>query len=145
VTKRYRVAVLGAPSDAGRVEVGLRVARHRPARVEVVDAERAASDRDVRVGRLAWQVLERFPQASLLEVDLETGFLHQVRATLAHLGTPVLGDREYGPGTGSEPTADPSGAGRQLLHAAELAFDEIRATSPDPADFAAALDRLRRA
>jgi 23S rRNA pseudouridine1911/1915/1917 synthase len=139
VTKRYRAAVLGSPPDSGRAEVGLRVARHRPARVEVVDAERASSDGDVRLGRLAWQVRERFSEASLLEVDLETGFLHQVRATLAHLGCPVLGDREYGPAADD----DPSQAGRQLLHAAELSFDEISATSPDPADFAAALDRLR--
>ena len=52
----------------------------------------------------------------------------------------MLGDREYGPPADE----DPSQAARQLLHAAALEFDEIRATSPDPADFAAALDRLRR-
>ncbi len=144
VTKRYRAVVLGAPPDEGRAEVGLRVARHRPARVEVVDAERASRNGDVRLGRLSWQIRERFPEASLLEIDLETGFLHQVRATLAHLGCPVLGDRDYGPGARSADAEDPSAAARQLLHAAELAFDEIRATSPDPPDFAAALDRLRR-
>jgi 23S rRNA pseudouridine1911/1915/1917 synthase len=120
--------------------VGLRVAQHRPARVQVVDPERAAGDADVRLGRLAWRVVEGFAEASLLEVELETGFLHQVRATLAHLGWPVLGDRTYGP----DPSADPSAADRQLLHAAGLAFDEIRAVAPDPPDLAEALARLRR-
>jgi 23S rRNA pseudouridine1911/1915/1917 synthase len=75
--------------------------------------------------------------AALLEVDLETGFLHQIRATLAHLGHPVLGDRTYAP----EPIA--SAAPRQMLHAARIAVDEIEAESPDPGDLGAALAALR--
>ncbi len=180
VEKTYRAIVLGdALADAGHAEVGLRVAQHRPARVAVVDAARACSDADVRVGRLGWRVLERFSAGALLEVDLETGFLHQVRATLAHLGAPVAGDATYGPagapiagdatdgpagapiagdatdgpagapiaGDATDGTAgagaDPSGAPRQMLHAARLAFEEIRAEAPDPADFVAVLERLR--
>ncbi len=137
VRKRYRAVVLGALPDRGRADVGLVVAQHRPARVRVVAPDDPRPG--VRPGRLAWVVRERLRGACLLEVDLETGFLHQVRATLAHLGAPVAGDRRYGPAA----EADPSGAGRQLLHAASVDVDEIRAESPDPPDFAAALDRLR--
>jgi 23S rRNA pseudouridine1911/1915/1917 synthase len=88
---------------------------------------------------LTWRVLESLRGATLLEVLPETGFLHQIRAGLAHLGHPVAGDRLYGPGEAE----DPSGASRHLLHAASLAFEELRAESPDPADFAEALARLR--
>ncbi len=32
----------------------------------------------------------------LSKIDLETGRFHQIRASLAHLGTPLLGDAKYG-------------------------------------------------
>lgn len=33
---------------------------------------------------------------SLLEVEIETGRFHQIRAQLAHAGIPILGDQKYG-------------------------------------------------
>jgi 23S rRNA pseudouridine1911/1915/1917 synthase len=138
VEKRYRALALGALAPVGRVELWLAVAQHRPARVRVVEPARAGAA-GARRCRLAWQVIERLPGACLVEVELETGFLHQIRVTLAHLRAPVAGDRVYGP----PPELDPSGAGRQLLHAARVAFEEIEAVSPDPPDLAAAWARLR--
>ncbi len=132
VEKRYRALVLGQPDEAGRVELPLAVVQHKPARVAVVERSR-------HVGRLAWRVLERFREACLLEVSLETGFLHQIRASLAHRGFPVAGDRTYA----APSVADPTGAGRQMLHSARIAHDEIVAESPDPDDFAALVERLR--
>jgi len=135
VEKIYRAVVLGRPEREGRVELGLVTARHRPARVRVVgEGERA---RGARMGRLGWHCLEMLASATLVEVQPETGFLHQIRATFAHLGHPIAGDRSYGP------EADPTGAPRQMLHAARLSLDEISAESPDPADFADLCARLR--
>lgn len=139
VEKVYRAVVLGALAGEGREEVGLIVARHRPARVRVVDPRRDARGRGVRLARLHWRAIERFAAATLLEVVLETGHLHQIRATFAHLGHPVAGDRLYGPPAQEDPTAAP----RQMLHAARVAVDEIEASSPDPADLARVLGRLR--
>jgi 23S rRNA pseudouridine1911/1915/1917 synthase len=70
-------------------------------------------------------------------VKLETGFLHQIRATLAHVGHPVVGDALYGGDTGA------IDAPRPLLHASRLAVDEIRVEAPLPADFEAVLAGLR--
>ena len=33
---------------------------------------------------------------SLLDVQIETGKTHQIRAHLAHIGLPILGDGKYG-------------------------------------------------
>ncbi len=132
VDKRYRALVSGTLAGQGTQSLWLRVAQHRPAVVRVVEPDTAGAF----LTRLSWSCLETFDAASLLEVQLETGFLHQVRATLAHMGHPVLGDTLYG-----EPSASPPA--RQTLHAASLEWGEIRARSEDPPDFAALLTSLR--
>lgn len=43
----------------------------------------------------AYRVLEEFPEYSLLEIELKTGRTHQIRASLSHMGHPLLGDRKY--------------------------------------------------
>ena len=44
---------------------------------------------------LTWRLARRIGPLSLLEVDLETGFKHQIRAQLSALGLPVAGDARY--------------------------------------------------
>lgn len=93
-----------------------------------------------------YEVLEMFPAASLLEINLETGRTHQIRVHMSALRHPLVGDFTYG----ADPTlAKRLGLTRQWLHAKELSFehptrgDELRVTSDYPADLAAALDLLR--
>ena len=136
VQKVYRALVRGQPGS-GSLELALVTARHRPALVRVLGAAEAAGARGARRARQSWRTLESFADAALVEVRPETGFLHQIRAMLAHQGAPVLGDRRYGPADVA------SGAPRHMLHAASVAFEEIRAESPDAPDFAALLARLR--
>jgi 23S rRNA pseudouridine1911/1915/1917 synthase len=135
VEKVYRAIVLGRVLGAESVELPLVTARHRPARVRVAEpGERA---RGARLAVLSYRPLEVFDAATLLEVRPRTGFLHQIRVTLAHLGHPVAGDRTYGP------PADATGAARHMLHAARVAFEEIEAGCPDAADFAELCAKLR--
>jgi 23S rRNA pseudouridine1911/1915/1917 synthase len=75
-------------------------------------------------------VVARFDLAELLRVRLGTGRTHQIRVHLAHVGHPVVGDREYAFGGSRRVTPSQRReaerlealAPRQLLHAAVLAF-----------------------
>lgn len=43
-----------------------------------------------------YKVLERFANATLLEITLGTGRTHQIRVHLSYIGHPILGDLKYG-------------------------------------------------
>ena len=132
--KKYLALVQGSPPPDGRVDLNLAVTRHRPARVEVVPADRP----DARRCTMSFRVNERLREAALVEVRLDTGFLHQVRVSLAHLGHPLLGDARYG-----KPSTDMTPCRRTMLHAASLTLDEVHAEAPAPPDFADALRSLQ--
>lgn len=43
-----------------------------------------------------YKVLEKRGDTALVEINLHTGKTHQIRAHMAHIGCPVLGDTKYG-------------------------------------------------
>lgn len=63
-----------------------------------------------------FKVLERFKDATLLEVRLETGRTHQIRVHLSYIGYPIIGDTVYGK------KKDKYDIGGQALHAKLLGF-----------------------
>lgn len=87
---------------------------------------------------------------SVLEVDLFTGRLHQIRATLCSLGYPLVGDKIYGRDesvfirfvNGKMTDEDKSimRISRQALHSSQIVFEypktteEIKLTAPLPED-----------
>jgi len=104
VDKRYLAVVTGPVADAGEIDLPL---RHRGDHVEPAPAGGG------REALSEFRVLSRAGDAALLEVRIHTGVLHQIRAHLAAIGAPVLGDTPYGG------RAQP-GLGRFFLHAASL-------------------------
>jgi len=75
------------------------------------------------------------PIASLIECRLETGRTHQIRVHMAHIGHPLIGDKEYGRGFQTkvnllppEIRAQVAQFSRQALHAYSLQFTHPRNT-----------------
>lgn len=131
VKKTYRALVHGRLEGGEKLVLPLAVVRHRPARVGAV----AEGDGRSRRTEMSWKSLEVYADRTLVEVRPRTGFLHQIRASLAHLGHPLVGDVAYG--------APEGGAPRHLLHAARVEVEDVVAVSPDAADFAGAVEAAR--
>lgn len=137
VEKVYVAVVKGSPkSDSGTFDT--LYGRH--------PTERKRFSSKVQSGKRAvthYRVLERYAQAALVEVRLETGRTHQIRAHFADAGHPLVGDTLYGRKGGLD-------FGRPALHAARLAFlhpitqVEVAAEAPWPADLRGLVEGLRR-
>jgi 23S rRNA pseudouridine1911/1915/1917 synthase len=104
----------------------------------------AVSGAASRQARTHFTVLELLAAATYLEARLETGRTHQIRAHLAAIGHPLIGDTTYG-------GERRYGLTRQFLHAHRLEFvhpvsgEELSFVSELPADLAAALAAARAA
>lgn len=147
-------AALAAQVAAREVErVYLALARgHLESRTGTIDApigrERrtrtrmAVSGAGARDARTHFKVLELLAADSYVEVSLETGRTHQIRAHFAAIEHPLVGDPTYGSG-------EAYGLGRQFLHAHRLGFahpssgERLEFTSELPEDLHAALDEAR--
>jgi len=139
IEKIYVALVHGAvKNDQGRIEKPI---SRDPVRRVRMTARRA-------VGRAAiteYRVIRRFARFTLLEVRIQTGRTHQIRAHLSSLGHPVAGDRLYGAPARVEglPPLE-----RFFLHACRVRFtqpstgDSVTVESPLPAELAAWLSEL---
>jgi len=45
---------------------------------------------------MRYKFIKQNEQGSLLQIKLITGKFHQIRAQLAHIGCPIIGDAHYG-------------------------------------------------
>jgi 23S rRNA pseudouridine1911/1915/1917 synthase len=66
--------------------------------------------------------MERLAGYTIVECRLETGRTHQIRIHLSEIGHRLCGEKTYTHALGAKPQVDTSGAPRQALHAAEIAF-----------------------
>lgn len=84
-----------------------------------------------------WKCLRTGPDCALLECNPVTGRTHQIRAHLAGIGHPILGDKQYG-----ERFRCAYPAPRTLLHAAKVEFLNLEIEAPLPEDFNQAVKTL---
>ena len=69
----------------------------------------------------SFKLLQHFESCSYMEVQIETGFTHQIRVHAAHMGLPILGDKVYGDFDANKKLRT-LGLKRQLLHAKSISF-----------------------
>lgn len=88
IERRYLAIAHGPLSGEGTIDQPLGRDPARPERVIVTP--------DGKPARTHWQALARAGDQTLLALALETGRNHQIRAHLAAIGHPVVGDPWYG-------------------------------------------------
>lgn len=135
VDKRYLALLCGRlPEDRLRVDAPLKKIRDASGQHRVIVAD------DGDPARSEFRLLEQLGEYAYVEVSLETGRTHQIRAHAAHLRCPLAGDDRY--------NLNPRTAGlkRLFLHAHRMRLpwptDQVF-SSPLPPELDAALDRAR--
>lgn len=136
--KTYLAVVCGGQPDPAQGEIALSLKKSARRGLDIMEI---APDGQAALTR--YRTLAATAEAALLELDPETGRMHQLRAHLAAIGRPIAGDGKYGGLYRIGATAIP----RLLLHAAALEMphpDGGRRTfiAPPPPDFQAALQSL---
>ncbi len=135
--KTYLALCARAPSPPqGRIDAPLAKDSRHPGRRTVAASGEPAATR--------YRTLSSTAQAALVEAWPETGRTHQIRAHLAHLGAPLLGDARYGGPrlVGLVPVA------RVMLHALHLEIVHpatgvrMAFEAPVPEDFFAVREAL---
>lgn len=141
--KLYWALVAGLPDKpAGRIDLPL--AKVGAAGQERMAVDHARGEEAVTLYALAQASADR--RFAFLVLSPLTGRTHQLRAHLAHLGHPILGDGKYGKRGQRLPAGVPD---QLMLHARELAVPHpddgttLRVAAPLPAHFAEALAALK--
>ncbi|MDP1827377.1 MAG: RluA family pseudouridine synthase [Archangium sp.] len=130
VEKKYLALVKGPLADEGTIDVPLAHAGDHVV-PGVSDGRPAITEFSVRARRGSY---------ALVDVKLITGVLHQVRAHLAAVGAPIVGDPLYG-------GVEEPGLNRFFLHAVSLGVrhpttgEFLRVESPLPPELAKVLDK----
>ncbi|MCX7349878.1 MAG: RluA family pseudouridine synthase [Alphaproteobacteria bacterium] len=127
VKKTYWAVVKGVPKPAqGRIEVALIKAKGPEG--DRMRASREGEEEDEQRAVTFYSVVDKAPAvAAWVSLKPVTGRQHQLRAHMAHIGTPIMGDEKYG---GLDDL--PDGMDRKLhLHARRIIFPHPREGTVD--------------
>jgi len=124
--KHYRAIVLGKLKEEHTTLVHY-LRKEKSLRATVFPRETPTAKRS----ELSYEVINSLENKSLLEVSLSTGRFHQIRAQMAFIGHPIIGDVKYG---APEPLLNQEIAlyAHKLVFSHPVSNEEITLTAPEP-------------
>ena len=124
--KHYRAIVLGKLKEEHTTLVHY-LRKEKSLRATVFPRETPTAKRS----ELSYEVINTLENKSLLEVSLSTGRFHQIRAQMAFIGHPIIGDVKYG---APEPLPNQEIAlyAHKLVFSHPVSNEEITLTTPEP-------------
>jgi tRNA pseudouridine32 synthase/23S rRNA pseudouridine746 synthase len=141
-SKTYLAIVTPGPPDPATGVIDLPLRRDEQGR-EAYMRVCTADHPDAETARSGYRTLASANGAALMELDPETGRMHQLRVHLAALGHPIAGDVRYGGAL----VVDGEAVSRLMLHARALSFPHPaggsrRLEAMPPSDMAALIAKL---
>lgn len=118
--KYYRCIVAGEVTDTQHIK-GYLVKDEKHNKVTISE-EKKENSQPIET---CYQPVQRLRNATVLEVHLITGRTHQIRAHLASIGHPVIGDYKYGNDRENKYYRERYGLKYQLLHAYRLEIPKL--------------------
>ena len=93
ISKRYACHVYGIPKEKKKTLTSYLFKDAKKSFVYISDIPKKGYRKIIT----SYEVIEEFKDNScILEINLHTGRTHQIRAHLAHIGLPIIGDGKYG-------------------------------------------------
>lgn len=134
--KRKYIALVNGVIDANVGKIDAPIGRDKIDRKKM-----CVTENNSKKSITNFKVLERFKNATLLELSLETGRTHQIRVHMAYIGHPVINDSVYGKNVINDYG--------QMLHAEYIGFHHpktkefLEFNAPLEKEFEEILERFR--